>query len=97
MTEADLADFVKCYKPGHITEREETYDEEANPEGRWRRFTYDEIASRDKASLDITWIKTGEDISEVALSEILDSIHEKSDEIADAVSQLEELLGGIDD
>jgi predicted GIY-YIG superfamily endonuclease len=28
-----------------------------NPEGRWRRFTYDEIMARDKVSLDITWIK----------------------------------------
>ena len=28
-----------------------------NPEGCWRRFTYDEIIARDKTSLDITWIK----------------------------------------
>ena len=28
-----------------------------NPEGRWRKFTYDEIIARDKTSLDITWLK----------------------------------------
>ena len=28
-----------------------------NPEGRWRKFSYDEIISRDKTSLDITWLK----------------------------------------
>lgn len=97
MTEADLADFLVCYKPGHIGEREETYDAECNPDGRWRRFTLDEVMARDKVSLDITWIKTGEDISEVALSDLLTSIHEKSDAIADAVEQLEALLGDIED
>ena len=30
---------------------------EKNPEGRWRKFTYDEIIARDKTSLDITWLK----------------------------------------
>ena len=28
-----------------------------NPEGRWRKFSYGEIISRDKTSLDITWLK----------------------------------------
>jgi type I restriction enzyme M protein len=27
------------------------------PEGRWRKYTYDEIVARDKTSLDITWLK----------------------------------------
>jgi type I restriction enzyme M protein len=53
--------------------------------------------SRDKLSLDITWIKTGEDISEISLSDLLSSIHEKSDAIADAVEQLEALLRDIED
>ena len=30
---------------------------QTNPEGRWRKFTYDEIIARDKTSLDITWLK----------------------------------------
>lgn len=97
MTEEDLADFVSCYKPGHLSERVETYSEDNNPDGRWRRFNIDDIMSRDKLSLDITWIKTGEDISEVALSDLLADIHEKSDAIADAVAQLEALLEDIED
>lgn len=28
-----------------------------NPDGRWRKFTADEIFKRDKTSLDIFWIK----------------------------------------
>lgn len=97
MTEDDLTDFVACYKPGHLSERVETYSEDENPDGRWRRFNIDDIMSRDKLSLDITWIKTGEDISEVPLSDLLADIHEKSDTIADAVAQLEALLEGIED
>lgn len=53
----DLDEFIKCYKPENRYKREETWHQETNPEGRWRRFTYDVIINRDKTSLDITWIK----------------------------------------
>jgi len=36
--------------------RKELYTE-TNPEGRWRKFTYDEIVARDKTSLDLIWLK----------------------------------------
>lgn len=52
----DLQDFIKCYKPENRHKRKATWSE-ANPDGRWRKFTYDEIIARDKTSLDITWIK----------------------------------------
>lgn len=96
MREEDLSEFVDCYCPGELHKRTETYSEN-NPDGRWRRFTVDEILARDKTSLDITWIKTGEDISEVPLAELLSDIREKSDNIARAVAKLEELLGGIEE
>jgi type I restriction enzyme M protein len=53
----DLADFISCYNPENINKRKETYHPETNPEGRWRKYTYNEIVERDKTSLDITWIK----------------------------------------
>lgn len=53
----DLADFVDCYKPANRAKRKETYHAEKNPEGQFRKFTYEEIIARDKTSLDITWIK----------------------------------------
>ncbi|MBA4160155.1 MAG: SAM-dependent DNA methyltransferase [Gemmatimonadetes bacterium] len=53
----DLADFIACYRPLNRHERQETWDEQSNPEGRWRRFTYEQIAARDKTSLDIFWLK----------------------------------------
>ncbi len=52
-----LKDFIACYKPDNRAKRKETYNAEINPEGRWRKFTYDEIIARDKTSLDISWLK----------------------------------------
>lgn len=46
-----------CYSPSNRFKRKETYNAETNPEGNWRKFSYDEIISRDKTSLDITWLK----------------------------------------
>lgn len=53
---SDLEDFIKCYNPTNRHNRTETWSEE-NPEGRLRKYTYDEIIERDKTSLDITWLK----------------------------------------
>lgn len=49
----DLQDFIDCYKPQNRHDRTETWSEE-NPEGRWRKFTYEELIARDKTSLDIS-------------------------------------------
>lgn len=53
----DLRDFINAYNPDNRHKRKETYNADTNPEGHWRKFTYDEIINRDKTSLDITWIK----------------------------------------
>ncbi len=52
----DLQDFIDCYNPQNRHERKETWSE-GNPNGRWRKYTYDEIIARDKTSLDIFWLK----------------------------------------
>ncbi len=52
----DLQDFIDCYNPGNRNDRTETWSEE-NSEGRWRKFTYEEITARDKTNLDIFWLK----------------------------------------
>ena len=56
MTDGDLEDFVACYNPENRHERKETWSE-SNPDGRWRKFSIDDILRRDKPSLDIFWIK----------------------------------------
>jgi type I restriction enzyme M protein len=34
-----------------------TWDAQKKPEGRWRTYSYEELVSRDKTSLDIFWLK----------------------------------------
>lgn len=53
----DLQEFIDCYNPENRFKRKETFDAEKNPEGRWRKYSYEEIMNRDKTSLDITWLK----------------------------------------
>lgn len=53
---ADLGEFVACYNPEARGQRAETWSED-NPQGRWRRFTYEDLVARDKANLDITWLR----------------------------------------
>ena len=53
---SDLDEFVQCYNPENRNKRKPTWTEE-NPNGRWRAYDYDEIINRDKASLDIFWLK----------------------------------------
>lgn len=53
----DLKEFIANYNPQNRFERKETWDEETNPEGRWRKYSYDQIVARDKTSLDIFWLK----------------------------------------
>ena len=87
-------EFVKCYADGDLSKRKETYSEE-NPNGRWRKFTIEDILARDKTSLDITWMKIESEADDYTLCELLDMIKEKSNNIAKAVAELEQLIGEV--
>ncbi len=63
----DLDEFVKCYKGENLPasrrsaqtsrhNRKPTWSED-HPGGRWRAYDYEELINRDKASLDIFWLK----------------------------------------
>ena len=90
-----LDEFVECYCADDMGKRKETYDAETNPNGRWRKFTLEEIMARDKTSLDISWIKQGDETEDMSLAELLATIQEKSNKIADAVTKLQALLANI--
>lgn len=51
-----LKDFVDCYQSNNRDKRVETWSE-SNESGRWRKYSYEDIISRDKTNLDISWIK----------------------------------------
>lgn len=53
----DLQEFITCYNPPNRHERKEIWNEQSNPEGRWRKFSYEQIIACDKTSLDIFWLK----------------------------------------
>lgn len=94
MTREHLDDFVNCYCSGHLEDRVQTYSEE-NPNGRWRKFTADEVYSRDQLKLDFKWIDLTEKDNRT-ITEILSEMQEKASSITEAVSILRKMLGGID-
>ena len=93
MTREHLQEFVDCYCSGHIEDRKETFDIETNPNGRWRRFSEENVKSRE--DLNFKWLDfTEEDDRSVA--DILDEMQDEADGISASVAQLKELLGGIE-
>lgn len=56
MTLAHLEEFIKLYNPQNRHNRTETWSED-NPEGRWRKYSYEDVLKRDKTSLDIFWLR----------------------------------------
>ena len=92
-----LDDFVSCYHAEDINARVETYNAETNPNGRWRKYSCDEVITRDKTSLDVSWIKQGGDEVDYSLSELIDILKEKSDNISKAVAELQKLMANIED
>jgi type I restriction enzyme M protein len=62
----DLDEFVSCYngyhdrldkRPGGNRHNRKPTWSDKKPDGRWRAYEYDELIARDKASLDIFWLK----------------------------------------
>lgn len=53
----DLLPFIECYNATNRETLEHTWSEDKNPQGRFRKFTYEELMARDKTSLDIFWLK----------------------------------------
>lgn len=94
MTRADLDDFVNCYCSGHLEDRKETYSEK-NPNGRWRKYSEEEVYSRDQLKLDFKWMDLTEK-DDRTIGELLDDMQDKAAAISNAVSKLQEILGGID-
>ena len=52
----DLDEFVKLYNPANRFDRAPTWSAE-QADGRWRCYEADELTARDKASLDIFWLR----------------------------------------
>ena len=83
----DLQDFITCYQPENRHQRQETE--------RFKYFSYDELIARDKASLDVFWLKdnsldTLDDLPppEVLQQEIIEHLEAALDAFRGAVQGL---------
>ena len=88
------SDFYKPYWALYLAE---TYNADTNPNGRWRKYSLDEVLKRDKTSLDISWIKQNDDDLDLSLAELMATIQQKSDNISKAVAELQTLLANIEE
>ena len=95
LVRADLDEFVACYNPANRHERQETWSE-ANPQGRWRLFNYDELISRDKVNLDIFWLRDEslEDSANLPAPEVM--AQEIANDLEVALEQIRGVLEGLD-
>ncbi|WP_455279012.1 N-6 DNA methylase [Cupriavidus necator] len=82
----DLGEFVECFNAENRHQRKPTWGD-GRPDGRWRCFRYDELAKRDKANLDIFWLKDEslEDAENLPEPAVL--AQEIADDIAAALEQ----------
>ena len=77
----------RCYNPGNRREREETE--------RFRRFAYDDLVKRDKASLDIFWLRD-ESMEDSASLPPPDLIAEEIvEDLRAALEQIEEIAADL--
>jgi type I restriction enzyme M protein len=92
---ADLDEFVTCYRPGDRHNRVATWSE-STPEGRWRPYSYEEITARDKVSLDLFWLRDEslEDSANLPEPHLL--AQEIADDLRSALTQIEEVLGDLE-
>ena len=63
-----------------------------SPEGRWRSYTYEDIVARDKASLDVFWLRDEslEDSASLPDPHILAA--EIADDLRASLGQIEDVL-----
>ncbi|UPQ82755.1 type I restriction-modification system subunit M [Pseudomonas knackmussii] len=91
----DLQDFISCYSPVNRQNRQETWHETENPEGRWRKYGIDQILARDKTSLDIFWLKDKTLADLDNLPEPDDLAEEIIENIEAGLASFREVLAGL--
>lgn len=91
----NLDDFIACARAADPAACASAWSEK-NPEGRWRRYAAADLLARDKASLDIVWLKSDDgSADDRPLSELFGEMRERADSLSAAVAKLGALLEGI--
>jgi type I restriction enzyme M protein len=90
----DLDEFVECFNPANRHDRKPTWSEETQT-GRWRAYAYDELMTRDKASLDIFWLRDEslEDTANLPDPDVIAS--QIADDLRAALEEFEAIQGDL--
>jgi type I restriction enzyme M protein len=86
---SDLDDFVNAYGPG------KSRDARVESE-RWKPFSYDDLVARDKANLDITWLRDDslEDLDNLPAPEVI--AREIVDDLTAALAEFEAVAAALE-
>ncbi|MET4734908.1 type I restriction enzyme M protein [Thalassospira sp. MBR-102] len=97
LTYSHLEEFVSCFNPADRRKRSATWSDE-NPDGRWRPFTREELLARDKASLDVFWLKdkSATDLDnlpdpDILAAEIIDNLEAGLNSFRSVAAELEKI------
>lgn len=95
LVRSDLDEFVACYNPGMRHDRKPTWSPD-NTDGRWRMYTYEELIARDKANLDIFWLRDDslEESANLPSPDVL--AIEIMDDLEAALEQFRAIAGELD-
>lgn len=94
LTRKHLDDFVVCYCVGHLADRKETCNAETNPNGRWRKYSAEELLKRDQVNLDVTWMTEAKSADEMlTMEEVLARMEERVKTIQSAFATIRKELG----
>ncbi len=94
LTYAHLEDFVACYRPENRHVRAPTWSE-ATPDGRWRPYSREELLQRDKASLDVFWLKDASTTDLESLPEPEALAGEITENLRSALASFETVVGDL--
>ena len=93
LTRKHLDDFVSCYCSDDMSKRKETYDKETNPNGRWRKYSAEELLKRDLVNLDVTWMTEAKSEEEtLTMDEVFERMEERVKIIQEAFDKLKKEL-----
>ena len=90
----DFKEFIECFNLDNLTQRQETWSLE-NTNGRWRKYSIEDIRKRANTNLDIFWMEAEKDGPAYSISELLDLMEQKSTAISESITKLQELLGDV--
>lgn len=89
-----LKTFVQCYQAKEREKTSESWNEK-NTSGRFKKYSYEELISRDKVNFDITWLKDDNFIDldslpepEILAQEIIDSLESALNSFREVVKSL---------